>query len=114
MPLPTFTMRASDGALIGEPIPYHSLNISVADAPMVLALHKDAHEHWVVSDPVTGARVTIVSGQYLGIATSSVGMDVREIRTLAARQVAALISRTGAERFMATIERARRAYGVAA
>lgn len=114
MGLPTFTMRASDGALIGDPIPYHSLNISVSGHPMALALHQDAHGHWVVSDPISGARVTLVSGQYMGIATSSVGMDARDMRALAAKQVATLITRTGAERFLATIERARRAAGATA
>lgn len=96
---PLIRDAAKVGGVRGEPIPYSPLMVIVGSEAHKLALHKNPHGHWVVSDPKSGAKVCDVNGQYKGIRVSSKGLSLRDIRQLALADADTIAQRVGPDRF---------------
>lgn len=99
---PTFQALLRDGTT--APVEYTPLIVIAGSETHKLALHKNPHGIWAVSDPKSGAGVIrAVDGQYKGIRVSSRGLTLKEIRQLALADVENLIARIGSEKFNAVL-----------
>ena len=105
--LPRFHIRDRHGAPTGEVTPYYPLLVTAGTATHKLALHRDAFDAWIVSDPVSGSQLLNVPGCYRGVRISSVGYSVNRIRPGAQVEVDQLIQRIGSDQFNQVLAQAR-------
>lgn len=104
MPFPTFTMVDRQNQRYGAPVEYRPVIVPVGGIKHRLALHMNwMHGEWLVSDPVSGARVLCVQATHKGIPVSSRGIGPQRARAMAIAQVMLLAERVGAEKFNAKL-----------
>ncbi len=107
--MPTISMRRQDGTIIGQ-VKSHIVVVTAGAVTHCLHLHKSPQDHWVVSDPRTGAQVLNVRGVYLGCPVSTKALTLKEVRGMAHAQVESLIERIGSDQFNAVIDAAVQKY----
>ena len=93
---PVFMMALRDR----EPIatPYNPLIYTRMHECWRFALHKSGRM-WIVSDPVSGAKICTVSATYKGMPVASGDLSLKHARAMALIDLDLLVDRIGIERF---------------
>jgi hypothetical protein len=95
---PVFQMLVRDGAPI--PTPYDPLIYTRMHEAWRFALHKTAlGRDWIISDPVSGAKICTVSATYKGMPVASGDLPLKHARAMALIDLDLLVDRIGIERF---------------
>ncbi len=98
----SFTVARVDGR--HHQCPYWPIKVTVGNVAHTFALHRDDNGHYKVSDIKSGACVLArVTGLYKGIACSTKGFTLAEIKILAEVQVTMLADRCGNAKFNAVV-----------
>lgn len=75
-----------------------------------LALHRDpvlaGKGEWIVSDPISGYRVTRVTASFKGMPVSSRDLTLAQARAAALIDLDAVVSRVGSDRFREVLGKA--------
>lgn len=97
---PVFNMLVRDAAPI--PTPYNPLIYTRMHEAWRFALHKSGRM-WVVSDPVSGAKICTVNATYKGMPVASGDLSLKNARLAAIIDIDAIVDRIGFDRFAAVL-----------
>lgn len=117
--MPTFQPLRRDGARMVA-ISYSPLVFTVLDRTYKLALHRELNtvpglkKAWLISDPVSGAKVAKVDAFYKGVPCSSRGLTQAAARDAAMFTLDRLLERVGSAAFIARAEALRQQYAAIA
>ena len=92
---------------IREPVQYYPLIFLRGTESWRLALHREpvlaGKGDWIVSDPVSGYRVTRVTASFKGVPVSSKSLTVTQARAAALVDLDLTVNRVGLDRFSAVL-----------
>ena len=95
---PTFQMALTKGRFIE--VQYTPVIFIVDTTTHRLALHRgDITSNWLVSDPVSGGKITELRATHKGVPCASKDLTQREAQQLAVAELELLVSRIGCQRF---------------
>jgi len=97
-----FNLTLVNGAT--EPVDYYPIVFKYASNSWQLALHREFGKgQWIVSDPVSGCRVTRVTASHKGCPVSSRHLTTAQARAAAITAIGLTIDRIGLDRFSAVL-----------